>query len=144
METIRPAVPTATATPREALPYDTLGMDVRSVKEGILRHLEYTLAELPRHVDSEWEPYVALALTIHEQDVKRVYYLSLERPDHSGVRERHLGSPTGLSGPLILARLPPAATRVAARVRAARLPGGRVVGHRVESPGGVSLDDAPA
>jgi starch phosphorylase len=93
METIRPAVPTATATPREALPYDTLGMDVRSVKEGILRHLEYTLAELPRHVDSEWEPYVALALTIrdrmvqrwvrtqdtyYEQDVKRVYYLSLE------------------------------------------------------------------
>jgi starch phosphorylase len=93
METIPPAVPTATATPRESLPYDTLGMDVPSVKEGMLRHLEYTLAELPRHVDSEWEPYVALALTIrdrmvqrwvrtqdtyYEQDVKRVYYLSLE------------------------------------------------------------------
>src|SRR5262249_52155310 len=54
---------------------------------------EYTLAELPRHVDSRWEPYVALALTVrdrmierwirtqdayYEQDPKRVYYLSLE------------------------------------------------------------------
>ena len=93
METISPAVPSATATPREALPYDSLGMDVLSVKEGMLRHLEYTLAELPRHVDSEWEPYVALALavrdrmvqrwvrtqdTYYDRDVKRVYYLSLE------------------------------------------------------------------
>src|SRR5215471_17381644 len=93
METISPAVPSATGTPRQALPYDTLGMDVLSVKEGMLRHLEYTLAELPRHVDSEWEPYVALALavrdrmvqrwvrtqdTYYDQDVKRVYYLSLE------------------------------------------------------------------
>ena len=93
MEPIRPAVPTATRTPRQALPYDSLGMDVPSMKEGMLRHLEYTLAELPRHVDSEWEPYVALALavrdrmvqrwvrtqdTYYDQDVKRVYYLSLE------------------------------------------------------------------
>jgi glycogen phosphorylase len=93
METITPAVPTATATPRQALPYDSLGTDVRSLKEGMLRHLEYTLAELPRHVDSEWEPYVALALavrdrmvqrwvrtqdTYYDQDVKRVYYMSLE------------------------------------------------------------------
>ena len=93
MEPISPAVPTATRTPRQALPYDSLGMDVPSMKEGMLRHLEYTLAELPRHVDSEWEPYVALALavrdrmvqrwvrtqdTYYDQDVKRVYYLSLE------------------------------------------------------------------
>jgi glycogen phosphorylase len=93
MEPISPAVPTATRTPRQALPYDSLGTDVPSMKEGMLRHLEYTLAELPRHVDSEWEPYVALALavrdrmvqrwvrtqdTYYDQDVKRVYYLSLE------------------------------------------------------------------
>ena len=93
MEPISPAVPTATRTPRQALPYDSLGTDVPSMKEGMLRHLEYTLAELPRHVDSEWEPYVALARavrdrmvqrwvrtqdTYYDQDVKRVYYLSLE------------------------------------------------------------------
>ena len=93
MEPIGPAVPTATRTPRQALPYDSLGTDVPSMKEAMLRHLEYTLAELPRHVDSEWEPYVALALavrdrmvqrwvrtqdTYYDQDVKRVYYLSLE------------------------------------------------------------------
>jgi len=61
--------------------------------ESILDHLEYTLAELPGHVDSTWEPYVALALAVrdrmvrrwirtqdryYEQDSKRVYYLSLE------------------------------------------------------------------
>jgi starch phosphorylase len=93
MERVNPAVTTATATPREALPYDSLGMDARSIKQGILHHLEYTLAELPRHVDSEWEPYVALALAVrdrlvqrwirtqdayYERDAKRVYYLSLE------------------------------------------------------------------
>src|SRR5215510_3395792 len=86
-------VAAATAAPRQALPYDSLGMDAKSFKEGILGHLEYTLAELPAHVDSEWEPYVALALAVrdrmiqrwvrtqdayYEQDVKRVYYLSLE------------------------------------------------------------------
>ncbi len=68
-------------------------MDAESLKNGILGHLEYTLAELPKHVDSEWEPYVALALavrdrmiqrwirtqdTYYERDAKRVYYLSLE------------------------------------------------------------------
>src|SRR5262245_29002942 len=93
METIGPAVPTATATPRQALSPDALGMDVLSLKEGLLRHLEYTLAELPRHVDSRWEPYFALALavrdrmvqrwvrtqdTYYEKDAKRIYYLSLE------------------------------------------------------------------
>jgi len=48
-----------TRTPLEALPYDTLGMDGEALKKGILGHLEYTLAELPKHVDSEWEPYQA-------------------------------------------------------------------------------------
>src|SRR5262245_47603144 len=93
MEKIRPAVPTANATPRQALPYDSLGTDVLSMKEGVLQHLEYTLAELPSHVASRWEPYFALALavrdrmvqrwirtqdTYYEQDVKRIYYMSLE------------------------------------------------------------------
>jgi glycogen phosphorylase len=78
---------------KQGLPYDTLGLDAESLKKGMLGHLEFTLAELPRHVDTEWEPYVALALavrdrmiqrwlhtqdTYYERDVKRVYYLSLE------------------------------------------------------------------
>ncbi len=86
-------VSVASAAPLQALPYGTLGMDAESLKNGILGHLQYTLAELPKHVDSEWEPYVALALavrdrmiqrwirtqdTYYEQDAKRVYYLSLE------------------------------------------------------------------
>jgi starch phosphorylase len=93
MTAITPAVATATATPRQALADDTLGMDAAALKDSMLRHLEYTLAELPRHVDSEWEPYLALALAVrdrliqrwirtqnayYEQDPKRVYYLSLE------------------------------------------------------------------
>ena len=93
MSAITPAVTSATATPRQALTNDTLGTDAASLAQSVLRHLEYTLAELPRHVDSEWEPYLALALTVrdrliqrwirtqdtyYEQDPKRVYYLSLE------------------------------------------------------------------
>ena len=72
---------------------DPLGMDAPAIERGILDHLEYTLAELPKHVDSEWEPYVALALTVRDRllerwirtqdsyyahDAKRVYYMSLE------------------------------------------------------------------
>ena len=93
MTTIKPAVPTATASPRRALGNARLGMDAAALGDSVLQHLEYTLAELPRHVDSEWEPYVALATavrdrlverwirtqdTYYEQDPKRVYYLSLE------------------------------------------------------------------
>ena len=67
--------------------------DAESFKRGIRGHLEHTLAELPGHVDSDWEPYVALALAVRDrmierwintqeayyrQDAKRVYYLSLE------------------------------------------------------------------
>src|SRR5215468_11044409 len=59
----------------------------------ILRHLKFTLGELPRHVDSDWEPYLSVALAVrdrlmerwirtqdayYEHDAKRVYYLSLE------------------------------------------------------------------
>ena len=81
------------ASPPSRLPYETLGMDAASLKKGILGHLAYTLAELPRHVESEWEPYVALALAVRDRmierwirtqdtyyarDAKRVYYLSLE------------------------------------------------------------------
>src|SRR5262245_53351316 len=93
MSAIKPAVATATATPRYALTNDRLGNDAVALKHSLLRHLEYTLAELPRHVDSEWEPYLALALAVrdrlierwirtqdayYDQDPKRVYYLSLE------------------------------------------------------------------
>jgi glycogen phosphorylase len=74
------------AQPRE-------GMDPDSLKAGILRHLEFTLGELPRHVDSDWEPYLSVALAVrdrlmerwirtqdayYENDAKRVYYMSLE------------------------------------------------------------------
>jgi starch phosphorylase len=67
--------------------------DARSIRQSILRHLQFTLGELPRHVDSNWEPYVSLALAVrdrmvanwirtqeryYEEDAKRVYYLSLE------------------------------------------------------------------
>src|SRR5262249_15300689 len=40
-----------------ALPHETLGMDAEALKRSFLSHLEFTLAELPRHVDTEWEPY---------------------------------------------------------------------------------------
>src|SRR5262245_59109399 len=64
-----------------------------SLKEGVLAHLQYTLAELPKHVESAWEPYLALALAVRdrmiarwvrtqdayfEQDARHVNYLSLE------------------------------------------------------------------
>src|SRR5262245_38758688 len=93
MTTIKPAVPSATASPRRALSDARLGMDAPALADSVLHHLEYTLSELPRHVDSEWEPYVALALSVrdrlverwirtqdtyYDQDPKRVYYLSLE------------------------------------------------------------------
>jgi glycogen phosphorylase len=69
------------------------GMDAASLETGILSHLEFTLGELPKHVDSDWEPYLAVALAVrdrlmerwirtqdayYEHDAKRVYYMSLE------------------------------------------------------------------
>src|SRR5690242_7496253 len=69
------------------------GTDSESVRQGVVNHLEFTLAELPAHVDSEWEPYVSLALAVRDRllerwirtqeayyasDAKRVYYMSLE------------------------------------------------------------------
>jgi glycogen phosphorylase len=93
MTTIKPAVAAAIAAPRQDLTGSRLGMDAAALRQSFLQHLEYTLSELPRHVDSEWEPYVALALAIrdrlverwirtqdtyYDQDPKRVYYLSLE------------------------------------------------------------------
>jgi Carbohydrate phosphorylase len=56
MTAITPAVATAIATPREALVDDALGMDAGAIKHSVLAHLQYTLAELPRHIDSEWSP----------------------------------------------------------------------------------------
>jgi len=70
-----------------------LSLSARSVKDGMLHHLEFTLAELPGHVDSVWVPYEALALAVRDRlferwvktqesyyasDAKRVYYLSME------------------------------------------------------------------
>jgi glycogen phosphorylase len=93
MNAISPAVAGATASPRQELSDESLGVDVAALKQSVLQHLQYTLAELPCHVDSDWEPYVALALavrdrliqrwirtqdTYYERDPKRVYYLSLE------------------------------------------------------------------
>ena len=71
----------------------TLENDPAAIRESILQHLQFTLAELPKHVDSAWEPYVSLALAVRDRlieswikthecyyakDAKRVYYLSLE------------------------------------------------------------------
>jgi glycogen phosphorylase len=70
-----------------------MDLNARSLKDGILYHLVYTLAETPGHVDNDWDTYVALALAVrdrmiqrwirtqdkyYEQDPKRDYYLSLE------------------------------------------------------------------
>ena len=71
MTAITPAVATAIATPREALVDDALGMDAGAIKHSVLRHLQYTLAELPRHIDSEWEPYLALALAVRDRLIQR-------------------------------------------------------------------------
>jgi starch phosphorylase len=82
-------------TPRGTFPElnGTFGTDPRAIRDSIIHHLQFTLAELPEHVDSRWEPYVSLALAVrdrlienwvrthesyYERDVKRVYYLSLE------------------------------------------------------------------
>ena len=59
------------AVSRHELPSDALGMDAASLRRGILAHLEFTLAELPGHVDSEWEPYVALALAVRDRMIQR-------------------------------------------------------------------------
>src|SRR5262245_39180097 len=86
-----PASVSGDSTP--ALPTPQQGMDAESPKAAVLSHLQFTLGELPRHVDSGWEPYVSVALAVrdrlmerwirtqesyYEQDAKRVYYLSLE------------------------------------------------------------------
>jgi starch phosphorylase len=65
-----PARVMAAARP-QGLPYDTLGLDAGSLKQGILGHLAYTLAELPRHAESEWEPYVAVALAVRDRMIER-------------------------------------------------------------------------
>src|SRR6516162_10226180 len=69
------------------------GLDAESIRKGVVTHLECTLAELPKQVDSEWEPYLSLALTVRDRlierwsrtqdtyyanDAKRLYYMSLE------------------------------------------------------------------
>jgi starch phosphorylase len=64
-----------------------------AIRASVERHLQFTLAELPKHVDTKWEPYVSLALAVrdrlienwihtqnnyYDKDAKRVYYMSLE------------------------------------------------------------------
>ncbi len=86
----------STATPKTRRPRPVLvakAPTTESLQAGILRHLEFTLGELPEHVDSDWEPYVSVALAVrdrlmerwirtqdayYERDAKRVYYMSLE------------------------------------------------------------------
>ena len=85
------ATPSPVATLPETPPH--LDMDPEAITGGMIDHLEFTLAELPGHIDTEWEPYVALALTVRDRllerwirtqdayyaaDAKRVYYMSLE------------------------------------------------------------------
>src|SRR5262245_12443892 len=72
---------------------NVFGLDAESIRKALLTHLEFTLAELPKQVDSEWEPYLSLALAVRDRlierwsrtqeayyanDAKRLYYLSLE------------------------------------------------------------------
>ena len=79
--------------PEDRIEAYVYGLDAESIRKEFLTDLEFTLAELPGHVDSEWEPYVSLALAVrdrmverwirtqdayYEQDAKRVYYMSLE------------------------------------------------------------------
>src|SRR5262249_3685165 len=45
----------------------TFGSDPRAIQESIRHHLQFTLAELPEHVDSRWEPYVSLALAVRDR-----------------------------------------------------------------------------
>ncbi len=80
---------TAHATP----PVAPLGTDPDAIRRSVQHHLEYSLCELQRHVDTSWEPYVATALAVrdrlieswvrthdayYDQDAKRVYYMSME------------------------------------------------------------------
>ncbi|MDP1826999.1 MAG: glycogen/starch/alpha-glucan phosphorylase [Archangium sp.] len=82
--------PNSRLTARAAI---SLKNDAPAIRESIVQHLQFTLAELPKHVDSTWEPYVSLALAVRDRlienwiktqdayyaaDAKRVYYLSLE------------------------------------------------------------------
>ena len=91
------ALQSASATPQRidaSMPeIPRLGSDSVAIEQGMRGHLVYTLAELPTHVDTEWEPYVSLALSVRDRllerwiatqeayyasDAKRVYYMSLE------------------------------------------------------------------
>src|SRR3954447_1416019 len=89
---LKPAAPPKTRDV-SALAPSPLGTGTTAIEESFLEHLQYTLAALPRHIDSEWEPYVALAMAVRDrmierwvhtqqayyaQDAKRVYYMSLE------------------------------------------------------------------
>ena len=90
----RPATPMVPALkPEDRGKQYFFGLDAESIRKGLLTHLEFTLAELPKQVDSRWEPYLSLALTVRDRlierwgrtqdayyanDAKRLYYMSLE------------------------------------------------------------------
>ena len=72
--------------------------------KGLLEHLEYTLAELPRHVDSEWEPYVSLALAVRDRMIERWMHSTRRsevhlrrRPAERGWSTRRSCGPTNVS-----------------------------------------------
>ena len=80
-------------TVEEQVKRHQLGLDSESLTVSFLNHLEFTLAELPEHVDTLWEPYYSLALAVrdrlidrwtstheayYDNDAKRLYYMSLE------------------------------------------------------------------
>ena len=48
-----------------------LGTDSQAVSQSMRRHLVYTLAELPTHIDTVWEPYVSLALSVRDRLLER-------------------------------------------------------------------------
>ena len=60
----------AVAAARQALAYDSLGMDAESLK-GHPRASGVHAGRAARHVDTEWEPYVALALAVRDRMIER-------------------------------------------------------------------------
>ena len=94
--TSKPGKASSVASPAPKIPAglqpDKQGLDAKSIAKGVIEHLEYTLSELPKHVDSEWEPYVSLALAIRDRMVEEAAGITrlLDKLESAGhvVRER--------------------------------------------------------
>ena len=56
------------------------GLDAESISREFLTHLAFTLAELPEHVDSEWEPKIGKALSLCVTASSRVLGSAPRRP----------------------------------------------------------------